>query len=232
MHGFLVVLLLGSAPAPSRPPSTELADAIRLYQELKFERAAAKLENLLRGSVKTVEAARAHLYLGLIAAEKIDIDRARSEFRQALLLNPTTELPPLSSAKIQVVFDQVRRDIERQEGQPRWGPPERVPEPALARTAETAPVRPIPTSFWVTFGVGGALALGGLAVGLQSQSSLSAAGRAPDIGSTLRLQGQATTERAVADACFGGALVAGVIATVLFFTRGPAPAAPATGAAL
>jgi hypothetical protein len=103
--------------------------------------------------------------------------------------------------------------------------PVSVAGPATPMIADE-PSRPVPTSVYVGLAATGALAIGGGVVAvmakgkhsdfeklnenLQSEGDLSAAQDMRDSGKTLNL---------VADALFGGAIVAGGITAVLYFTR-------------
>jgi hypothetical protein len=105
------------------------------------------------------------------------------------------------------------------------------PAPAVAVTGPTAPAsdqpeRPVPTSVYVGLAATGVLAAGGVVTGilakgkqsdydalnsdLKSESDRQEAQDLRDSGKTLNL---------VADVMFGGALVAGGVTAVLYFTR-------------
>jgi hypothetical protein len=182
------------------------------------------------------------LYLGIIAFDALDIDTARKEFREALVLNPAIELPFNSSPKAMVTLRQVRNGMGQESAPAAPGetdaatPPAALnvvplvlPLPAGGEVAQTQPARPIPASFWVTLGIGAGAAIAGGVVGALSQGPASSAASAPDVASATTYLNQATNERIAADGCYGAAIVAGVVATVLLFTRGsvetPSPAA-------
>jgi tetratricopeptide (TPR) repeat protein len=246
MLASLLVLVVASAAPDS---SAALAHAVELFNNLQSDQAGAEFHKLLHRHPKTSDAARAHLYLGILAFNALDIDAARDEFRQALLLNPAIELPFNSSPKVMVTLTQVRNSLG-QEGasapsapsgeaaaQPdATGPPSilLVPAPLVVPEAvqtATAPSRPVPASFWVTLGIGGAAAIAGVVLGVVSQGPAASAAAAPDVASGTKLLNQATTERIAADSCYGAAIVASVVAVVLLFTRGSAETPPPAVAA-
>jgi hypothetical protein len=229
MVGVLVGLLIAAAPATTS--AKQLRHAIELMDRLDFDQANAALHKLLDGNPSPSEAAKAHLYLGVIAFNTLQIDLARSEFRMALAMNPAIELPFDSSPKARTVFAQVQRDINRESAE---APVPLAPraEPVLAAApllmvSEPPPSpkmrHPIPATFWIGVGVAAAATGAGVALGVLSQSALSNAQSAPDLGSSLNYQNQVTTERIAANICFGGAIVVAAVATVLLLTASPVP---------
>jgi hypothetical protein len=106
-------------------------------------------------------------------------------------------------------------------------PPAPLAPGELASPMVAAPVSHAPS--WVAWGIGGALAAGGAIAGvlaLQSANAITARGHScpsasPDDASCGTWQAQATA----ADILFGGAVVAGGVGAVLWFTAGPGPTA-------
>jgi hypothetical protein len=216
---FLTLLLTAPLPTPDRDRAV-LARAVQMYEALDSEKARQLLLGLLANHPAEAEAARAHLYLGLIAIDGIQLDVARSELRKALTTDPTLELPFSASPKAHVVFGQVRQEINGAALSFLGVPAEQTSGPMTS----SSPARPIPASFWISLGIGAGAAAMGVGLGVASQLALSSAQQASGAGDTQRFQNLSTGERIGADVCFGTVIVAGVVATVAFFLRGEAPA--------
>jgi hypothetical protein len=104
--------LLLSLTAPNAAPVDSrqtLAQAIKLFQNFEDARAEAVFRELLGHTPPRAVAGKAHLYLGLIAINRVDADAAIAEFRRALLSDPTIDLVPGSSPKARLAFDEARR---------------------------------------------------------------------------------------------------------------------------
>ncbi|SDE36146.1 hypothetical protein SAMN04488504_106167 [Myxococcus virescens] len=85
-----------------------VAEAVRLYDELEYERALEQLERArgsLRGSRDRVTFA---LHRGIISADLGRWQAARDEFRSALLLEPDARLPLRVSPKVSREFEAQR----------------------------------------------------------------------------------------------------------------------------
>lgn len=108
------------------PPS--LRRAIALYNAGDDARAGRELTALLAANPSVAEAAKAHLYLGLVRLNALDSARARAEFATALTIDPALELPYEAPPKAEVLFAQARASLKV------------VPPPAVAPTP--APVPP------------------------------------------------------------------------------------------
>jgi hypothetical protein len=225
--------LLIALAALSQPPAS-LDRGVELYREMKPKEARAVLKELLGRHPRTAEAAKAHLYLGLIAFvsdDDIDIDGARLEFRQSLSLDPTLELPLGVSPKIRVVFEQIRGQLV---GSLDARPPTSVlvlaPAPAAATaeaSASASPRGPAPVSVWVLLGLGAAAGVTGLVFGVISNGPAAQAQTTASASTAQSLQNQTTTDRIVADSCFGAAIIGSTAALFAYLFRGPAAAAPA-----
>lgn len=107
----LAVAIAGAARA-DRPPS--LAHAIGLYQDFQDARAVRAFRAILAGTPTRAVAAKAHLYLGLIAVNQLDAERAIREFKQALVNDPTVEVGPGTSPKARLTFEEARHELEGQ----------------------------------------------------------------------------------------------------------------------
>ena len=233
--------LLLAAPARAQPAqaraATQLHDAIQLFNNLEDERAATLLRELLRHAPKAQLAGRAHLYLGLVALNVLDVEGARAEFKRAMAIDPTIELPLDASPKARVVFSQAQGDTGQGSAGPssvvlvvpgaKSGPSGAAP-PDLLGVGWTPPPPPIPA--YVVGGVSVAALATGLTFGLLSNGTLASARSAPLASQAEQLGAQVGTQRLIADIGFGAALVAGVTAVILYLNeKGPPPPPPAAG---
>ncbi len=149
-----IVVVLSSPPmAAGAAPSMQgaLDRAIKLFESFEDEEAGAAFAALLERSPPGEIAARAHLYLGLIAFNAFKPDLAKAEFRQALAANFAEELPQQVSPKARATFAQVRRDVmaeleggaspkaRHQAPQPAPAATTSVPDAAVSGTETTAP---------------------------------------------------------------------------------------------
>ncbi|MHB8417260.1 MAG: tetratricopeptide repeat protein [Myxococcales bacterium] len=98
----------------------ELATAIQLFESFDDERAAAALHRLVERHPPSALAARAHVYLALIALNDVRPDAAHEEFKRALRTDPLIELPLGSSPKARLAFSEAQHDLrfEMQLGSP------------------------------------------------------------------------------------------------------------------
>ncbi len=170
----LVILSLAFAARPARASpqdETRLERAIQLFNEFRDEEATVALRELLRHAPRATVAGKAHLYLGLIAFNTLDMDAAHRELEQAILLYPALELPANSSPKARIEFGEIQRRLANRgqggasvlvlpgaQGEP---PAHAAPEAAVsASEAEERPGRPVPASFWW---LGGSAVVAGVA---------------------------------------------------------------------
>ncbi len=227
--------LLLFAAAAARADSPALAHAIHAFNDFQDAQATAELERLILAQPDGREAARAHLYLGLIAVNALDSARARAEFRAALAIEPTLEPPYEASPKARVVFEQAQKEF-MQSGAP--AAPGRAPAlapaavpvvvenaPAAAARAVEAPRSKVPGI--VLTSIAAAVLGTGVGFGVWQSQTLNPASVA-DVKNVPSAQSQAATQGVVADVCFGvggGLGVAGLILLVYELT-GPGAAAP------
>ena len=110
----LIVLLLGSSALAKETAQAELDRALKLFDDFEDQKASALLFEVLKHGPSSDQAAKAHVYLGLIALNALKTEKARAEFKQALLIDATTELPFEASPKARLTYDQARRDAEQE----------------------------------------------------------------------------------------------------------------------
>jgi hypothetical protein len=169
--GVLTAALGATRPALAAEPD-ELAQGIAFFQNFDDEHAAQTFRKLLASSPARGVAAKAHLYLGLIAFNANAPDAADVEFKLALRANPAIELPPQSSPKARLLWGEARNEVthevEQPEAQARAPAPSASPptSPAPAATttaAEATPAPSHPRPAAIALGVSG-LVLGAVAV--------------------------------------------------------------------
>jgi hypothetical protein len=93
--------------------TADLAQAIGLANEMKDDQASLLLVQLLARRPPATIAAKAHLYLGILAFNGLRQQEARHEFELALWANPAIELPPGNSPKTQLAFSEARRELSQ-----------------------------------------------------------------------------------------------------------------------
>ncbi len=102
-------------PAQSADANAEqeakLLAAIRAANDLNDARARALFDELLASAPPDRIAAKAYLHLGIIDFNALDLTHARDELRRALELDPTIEIPPTTSPKIVITFEELRRKL-------------------------------------------------------------------------------------------------------------------------
>ena len=132
---FGLIALLGlSAPAAAQDSRRSLGQAILLFENFEDAKAEAIFRALLRHAPSRAVAGKAHLYLGLIAMNELDSDRAMEEFKAALLVEPALDFVRGGSPKARLAFEEARHALE---GQLRSSEPETPPRPALAAPPAT-----------------------------------------------------------------------------------------------
>jgi tetratricopeptide (TPR) repeat protein len=122
----VLVAALGAARhAVASQPDT-LARGIASFENLDDEQATRAFRQLLAEKPPREIAAKAHLYLGLIAFNSNSTEVAATEFKLALKANPAIELPPTSSPKARLLIGEARNElageIEQQSAQPPAAP--------------------------------------------------------------------------------------------------------------
>jgi hypothetical protein len=167
----LAFALSGNPPVAAEPSPMErsLDDAVQFFESFDDERAALKFRALLAGSPPGEIAAKAHLYLGLIAFDNIKPDLAKLEFRRALEANPGVDVPPKTSPKARLAFAAALHNFELEMEGAAAAPkrPRMEPAPAAATAVSPAEVEgaTAPRSHTAAYVLGGlTLALGAVAI--------------------------------------------------------------------
>jgi hypothetical protein len=138
-------LSVGAPLSFATPTQAELERGIGLFENFKDSEAAVVFRRVLTRSPPGSLAAKARLYLGLIAFNAIDPDEAKVQFRHALEANPAAELPRQASPKAKLAFDQVRRDLSKETAAAAEAPAATPWEAAgaMPEAAAPAPVPPV-----------------------------------------------------------------------------------------
>ncbi len=227
----LLVVLTGgptAAPAPRASPQAVLQDAVTLFQNFEDQQAAVALRALLRRSPPKSVAARAHIYLALIALNASDADAAQAEFEKAVRTDVLIDLPAGQSPKAQILFAEARRQVAAAplptpEEAPVRGRGTEVPAAAVAAPEEVASSH-VPA--YVVGGIGvAALAVGGVFGFLQQQAGNNARSDAT-LAASLNDGQPYAQDGIVADVLFGVGGAALVTAIILYATEGSTKAPP------
>ncbi len=177
-------LVLGMSPGASRQAAkgtvlgalslaqarAQLDAGVRAVNNFDDDRAFQILARLVSQGPPSGIAAKAHVYLGMIYFNRLDIDRARAEFRHAVTIDPSMEPPLTMSPKARLAFDEARRSVTAEyaksvapreptfaaNGAPRPSSSTSVPEAAVSESEQGAH---IPAGAWWLGG-------GGLVVGV------------------------------------------------------------------
>jgi tetratricopeptide (TPR) repeat protein len=223
MNGVLLVALLGAATSGGN--GSHFDEAVRAYERFEYESALAQLELALAATPDSDhEAARIHLYIGLVHFTLGHRQRADDAFIAALRLWPDAALPEDTSPKVLARL----RELKSR-------PPPLVAaapdEPAVATTPEPAAPKAAERSLfwtWVVAGAGGAtLATGGV-FGLLANAAHAEARDATFADDTAAANERADSRRQVATTLFigGGVLLAAAVG--VFFLESSAGPSVAT----
>ncbi|HUB06063.1 MAG TPA: hypothetical protein VMB50_03635 [Myxococcales bacterium] len=121
LSAVLLRVLPGQVPDATAQQEAKLAAAVRAVNNLNDERARVLLDDLLASVPPDRIAAQAYMYLGVMDFNALDQVHAHEELRRALELDPTIEVPPTTSPKIALAFEELRRKLAqklRAEDQP------------------------------------------------------------------------------------------------------------------
>jgi hypothetical protein len=224
----LLLILALSAPAFAQPDPT-LAHAIAYFNNFEDAKAKATLEQLLLMHPGSLDSAKAHVYLGLIAVNALDSNLARAEFLKALAIEPTVEVPFEASPKARLVFEQAQKQFSKESNQAAAAnQPIRLqtqqvplvvdngPIPGGTVTQKVEPSSPSHAPAYVVGAIGLAAIGTGVGFGVWQNSTLKGV---TDASQITGAQSQASTQGIVADICFGVGGVLDVISVVLFITE-------------
>jgi tetratricopeptide (TPR) repeat protein len=219
MNGVLLVALLGAVTAGGN--GSHFDEAVRAYERFEYESALAQLELALAAAPDSDhEAARIHLYIGLVHFTLGHRQRADDAFIAALRLWPDAALPEDTSPKVLARL----RELKSRPPSPVAAAPD---EPAVATTPPKATGRSLFWT-WVVAGAGGAtLATGGV-FGLLANAAHAEARDATFADDTAAANERADSRRQVATTLFigGGVLLAAAVG--VFFLESSAGPSVAT----
>ncbi|MHB8416442.1 MAG: hypothetical protein ACYDCL_00090 [Myxococcales bacterium] len=217
-----------------------LAHALSRYRAFDAGGAERELRSLLSSSPRRHVAAMAHIYLGMIAMEfHYDSALAEEEFRKAVALEPTVDLPYAAAPKERMVFLRAQAEEVESVQAPRPPPapaadigllplePEPPPrtQPAPAPAAPEAVAQaPRPASHaasYALFGAGAAALAAGAVFGVLDGQAESAGQTPVRSGYTAAelsaLQRQAATDAIVADVGYAAGGLTCAVGLVLLF---------------
>jgi hypothetical protein len=207
---------------------SDLDRGIQLFADFEDAKAEAVLRAYLKTSPPAAEAAKTHLYLGLIAFNALDSDKARREFAEAIRTTPSIELPYGVSPKARLLFDQVQRETIEQEartkvpaGRPRGEAEAEAPPPRSRAPAYI--VGAIGLAGIAAGGILGALAASDLSAGQNKMGGI-------QIQTALADTSRAGTEGLTADILFGVGGAAVITGIILWIVEAPGDA-PTVGVA-
>lgn len=235
MIALAVLAMLAQAPAPSGP-NPYLDQAKKNYAEVQYERCVERLRQAVRWPSTRAEQLEIELYAGLCQFNLGKTAAAQERFEMALKLDRTASLPPYSPPKAVALFEQVARtapppgDAPLADDGKQPTPPELTP-PATAAPEPRAPVlvEAPHNQHWAPLALGGgALVVGGVAVGLnllaQSQARDANAERFESLAIEKGNRARATATGSYVLFGVAGAAAVGALVTWLL-TDATAPAA-------
>jgi hypothetical protein len=226
-----LLLALSSNPSAgqtARPsPQAALEAAVQLFQNFEDQKSEAALRALLRRSPPKSVAARAHIYLALIALNATEPEVAQTEFEKAVRTDVLIDLPPGQSPKAQILFAEARREVASGPMPAAADSPSiqtATPREPAAAAAVAAQGSPSHLPAYVVGGIGvAALAAGGIFGWLQLEAGNSARND-PTLAAALSDGQPYAQDGLVADVLFGVGGAALITAIVLFATEGTANA--------
>ncbi len=221
----LAVLLAAAAPG-----GAPFQHGVTLFDDFEYEAARRAFERLLAAKPPRPIAARCHYFLGRIAVEQLDAERAMTEFTTALSLDPFLEPDLDLSPKGRTLLAEARqRRAQAALALPALPPagasrPSTVPDEALMSLESRTPPSRLPAYLTAAGGLA-CLAAAGITGYLYSQS-VSAASANTNGPQALGQLSTAHSEAWAADVLYGVGGAALVASVVLFFVR-PGAAEPA-----
>lgn len=133
----MLALSLAVTLSASVVDSTEIEEALRLYEAVEMEAAAARFERALPRCVDDRERAWVHAWLGLVHGQLGRVDRARSEFLTAAELDLDVAMPAPAPPAIEALLEQARAQAKSGVGvRPRRPDAPQVKPPPLSVTGQ------------------------------------------------------------------------------------------------
>jgi tetratricopeptide (TPR) repeat protein len=235
-----LLLLLGLTPTAAQAASEAskyLTAAVRLYENLEYERALQKLaqaKRLVRAMEEDVTIA---LYEGLIYADMNKWEEANIAFKEGLYLKPDAQLPAKAAPKVQRAFEAARQEVKaelaRAATPQKPSRPEQEPLVAAPPAASPAPVeveaRGSRSRALLPAAVGGGLLIaGGVMWGLAFSERGKLRSTEPQFATRDEVQRSASrgrTYQTVGFTLMGAGVVGLGLAAGLYATGAPAPVA-------
>lgn len=109
-----VALLATAAVASEEDFQRFLNAAVRLYENLEYERALEQVRNAKKQAVTPDQQASAALYEGIMLSDLNKPDEARAAFKEALLLKPDAVIPIKVSPKVSKDFEDTRTAAQKE----------------------------------------------------------------------------------------------------------------------
>ncbi len=109
-----VALLATVAVASEEDFQRFLNAAVRLYENLEYERALEQVRNAKKQAVTPDQQATAALYEGIMLSDLNKPDEARAAFKEALLLKPDAVIPIKVSPKVSKDFEDTRAAAQKE----------------------------------------------------------------------------------------------------------------------
>lgn len=253
-----VVALSPRAHGAEGGAQREIAEAIRLYEDLEYELALERLKRASSLPHDTSEAVSMALLRGIIQADMGRWEAARKDFQDALQRQLDVQLPLSVSPKVSREFEDQRAKVRGTLAEERKGTPvdPKVAEgarPDLTLAAKVgAPAEPwapeavdgasgrtsdgiriagrqVPVASWVLLGVGVAASGTGTVFGLSSRSQLDDARSAMLDADMVANHSKAQDSARTANLFFGAATAAAVGAVATWLFLGSAEEPVAAG---
>ncbi len=245
----LCALVVGAVPQAARASDDferYRVAAVRLYEDLEYERALEQIQRARKVAGSVEEGVAAALYEGIILGDLAKEEESRAAFKTALLLEPEAKLPLAVAPKVERVFEELRESVREEVARTRAlespsdrpeqarGPKLESPEVKMREpfvpVAEREVRRDVPVGPLVLAGTGVLAAGVGAWFGAKSRSTVEEAnsaydGRFPPQSDLARLDQtleDARSQARTANVLFGvaGAAVGGAVLTWVLASSG------------
>lgn len=201
-RGVCLMLMLCAQVARAKP-RPEVQRAIDFFDKADDERAAALLHRTLKQGLPLSDAALCHIYLGLIELNALATSRAKDEFKEALSIDATIELPRTVTPKAKDLFVDALRELRlpnRPDPQAQIEAPPPLPQQLQVVVQPVTPAPPVATApagpetidglRVASYSVGG-IGLGAMLTGgilfIAAAGTLSGMNGAPDLATAVQL---------------------------------------------